>query len=95
MPRYTVLSKGFFDGVLYSPEKRSVLHTDKGFPMKGKTEQVPSWLERIKDETAAQRKARLAKETKAKAADAEKAKEDAEDIAAVSFIEPSSGVEDL
>jgi len=53
MPSYKVLEPGFFNGRLYHPEgKRKILHADKPFPSKDKKEQVPSWLEAIKAETA-------------------------------------------
>lgn len=66
MPSYKVISKGFINGVMYEPEgKRNVLHTDKPFPSKDKKEQVPSWLEAVKAETAAQASARKGAETKA------------------------------
>lgn len=100
MPQYKVLAKGFFNGEVYKPGgKRSVLRTEKPFPSKGKTEQVPSWLERIKDETPAQVKKRKATEAKAAKADAAKAEQDKTDVDAVTFLDdnktPSSAVETL
>lgn len=50
MPSYKVVAPGF-DGKLYHPEgRRNMLHRDKPFPSKKGKEQVPSWLERVKDE---------------------------------------------
>jgi len=99
MPSYKVLKKGFFGGCSYDPDgKRSVLHTSKKFPMKGKTEQVPDWLEAIKGETAAQAIARETAEAKAREADEVKAKADQNDIAEASFLgegESTSTVETL
>jgi len=98
MPSYKVISKGFC-GRLYDPEgKRRVLHTKKPFPKKDKKEQVPTWLERIKAETAAQTKKRLAAEKKAADADAKKAADDRTEIADASFMgdgEKSGAVETL
>ena len=87
MPSYKVKNKGFHGGKIYDPEgKRTVLHTEKPFPAKNKVEQVPSWLERFKEETAAQAKARKGAETKA-ANKAAKEHEDAQkDIAEASFL---------
>ena len=60
MPSYKVVAPGFIHGRIYKPNgKRKVVHTDKPFPLKNKVEQVPSWLEAMEEETAAQRKARL------------------------------------
>lgn len=90
MPRYKVLEKGFHGGVMYSPDKRGILTTDK------ELKPVPSWLEKIKSETAAQRKARLAAEKKAADADAEKAAQDKVEVDAVTFLEsPKSTIETL
>lgn len=59
MPSYKVLSKGFINGKLYDPEgKRPFLHNEKSFPKVKGVEQVPSWLQPIKSETATQRKKR-------------------------------------
>lgn len=87
MPSYKVLEPGFIDGRLYDPNgKRPVYHADKPFPKKGKEEQVPSWLEPIKAETAAQKKKREAAEKKAtKAATEQKAADDSE-VAGASFL---------
>lgn len=83
MPSYKVISKGFHGGKLYDPDgKRTTLHTDDNFPMKGKVEQVPCWLEPIKAETIKQAGARKAAATKA----AKKAATDAEEIKEASFM---------
>ena len=59
MPQYKVTAVGFYDSVMYDPEgKRRVLHTDKPFPKKEGKEQLPSWLEAMKPETAAEKKKR-------------------------------------
>ena len=84
MPRYTAKEPGFFEGSLYAPNsKRPVVVTSK--PLKP----VPTWLERIPDETAAQAKARLKKEK----AETKKAAEDKKDIEAVSFIDGPEGAD--
>lgn len=87
MPSYKVLKQGFFNGRLYDPEgKRPVLHTDKPFPKKGNKEQVPTWLEPMKTETAAQKKKREAAEKKAADAAAQKTEDDQKEIADASFM---------
>ena len=87
MPSYKVLSPGFINGRLYDPDgKRPVLHADQPFPKKGGKEQVPSWLEAIQSETAAEAKKRKTAETKAAKAAAEKSAEDKKDIAEASFM---------
>ena len=74
------------------------LSQQKGLP-KGKkaVEQVPSWLERLPDDSLADEKAR--KETEAQVeADAKKSEEDIKDIGDASFMtsdESDSGVETL
>ena len=84
MPSYKVLKPGFMHNRLYDPNgKRPVLHLDKPFPMKGKVEQVPSWLERIKDEKPAARKRRAAATKKAQTA---KKKQDKE-VEGASFMD--------
>lgn len=96
MPRYRVKQKGFFDGVLYKPEKRNVLHTEKPFPSVKKVEQVPSWLERIVDETPAQKKKREAAEVKAAEKQAEESEEQKVLTDTANFMEgPKSTVETL
>ena len=89
MPRYRVLKRGFYGGTSYSPEgKRSVLLTEAPFPYdkKSKKEQVPSWLERIKDETPAQKKSRETKAANTKKAADAKAEQDKVDTDAVTFM---------
>lgn len=62
MPSYKVLQQGFFNGRLYDPKgKRPVLHTEEPFPFKvdkdgkkTKVEDVPSWVERMKEEDIVQ-----------------------------------------
>lgn len=107
MPSYKVKQKGFMFGRIYDPVgKRRVLHTEKPFPFKKdkktgkatKVEHVPLWLERIKDESAAQAKTRKAAENKAAKVDAKKAEDDQKDIDEASFMgdgEKSSTVETL
>ncbi len=105
MPSYKVLRKGFKHGRLYDPEgKRNVLHTDKPFPFKvkdgkkTKVEDVPSWLEPMKTQTASQEKARKSAETKAANAANKKVKADKKDIDEASFLgsgENSNTVETL
>lgn len=107
MPSYKVIKPGFFHGRLYDPlGKRPVLHIDKPFPFKKdektgkntKVEDVPSWLEPGKPETAAQVKKRIAAETKAANAAAEKSEADQKEIDEASFMgagEKSSTVETL
>lgn len=91
MPSYKVISKGFMFGRTYDPNgRRKTLHADK--PLKP----VPSWLEPIKEETAAQRKKRVAAEKKAKAEAAESQKQKQTEIDSVRFDEPTgSKVETL
>lgn len=99
MPRYQVLEPGFHGGKTYSPlGKRKVLHTDKPFPSKNKKEQVPSWLKRVKDETAEEKEARLLAEKYADKQGAEKSEQDEKDIQDASFMgegEQSNVVETL
>ncbi len=96
MPQYKVIAPGFYEGKMYSPEgKRRVLHTDMPF---NKKNPIPSWVEEMKSETAAQKKKREAAERKAAGADAEKAEQDEKDIADASFMgdgEAGSSVETL
>ena len=81
MPQYRVLAVGYYDAVMYDPEgKRRVLSTNK--PIKP----VPSWLKCIKPETAAQKKKRLEEEVKQAEEDAEKMKQDNQDIIDASFM---------
>lgn len=90
MPSYKVKEKGFFNGKIYDPRgKRPVLHTEKPFEYdkSKKREKVPSWLERIKDETAAEAKARKAAEAKAAKADKDKAAADKQEVESASFLE--------
>ena len=80
MPRYLVKENGFWAGTLYSPTgKRPILITDK------EINPCPSWLEPIKDETAAQKGARTKAENKAKEEADKRAEKDAADIASVTF----------
>jgi len=96
MPQYKVIAPGFYDGKMYSPEgKRRVLHTDMPF---NKKNPMPSWVEAMKEETATQKKKRVAAEKKTVAADAEKAEQDGKDIQGASFMgngEAGSAVETL
>lgn len=106
MPRYKVLEPGFHEGKTYSPTgKRKVVHMDKPFPnakvadnargYKKGDEMVPSWFERIQDETAAEKKKRLAAEKAAAEAANEKAKEDDTERSIMSFAGDADGVETL
>ena len=93
MPRYRVLSPGFFDDVYRTPSRPNggVLNTDKIL------KPVPSWLEKISEETATQKKTRLAAEKKEGQANKDKAEQDKVDIDSVTFLEsePGSTVETL
>lgn len=85
MPSYKVIKPCFIDGKTYAPGgKRDVYHADKPF------KKVPSSLEPIKGETAAEAKKRKAAEKKAAEAAEKKAAEDKKDIDAVTFTEPPS-----
>jgi hypothetical protein len=90
MPSYKVLKKGFFKGELYDPEgKRKVLHNTKPFELVKKKENVPSWLKRIKPETAEESAAR-----KQKIVDAALAAAEAEsDIENASFMGEGESVD--
>lgn len=82
MPTYKVIEKGFFDGVTYDPKgKRPFLETDK--PLK----KCPLWLEPIEGDSPQQKAARTKAANKAKEEAEAKAKQDANDIAAVTFTE--------
>ena len=87
------------NGRMYDPEgKRPILYAEKPFPSVKKKEQVPSWLERIKSETAAQVKARVELEAEKAEAEKVKAEEDQKEIAEASFLgegENSGTVETL
>lgn len=92
MPTYKVLREGFFGGATYSPDgKRPTLTTDR--PLKP----VPSWLEEMKPEVAAEGK----KPTKAEATAAAKAAAEAEaatnkaNLDAADFTGGSNTVETL
>jgi len=81
MPKYKVIEEGFYNGKIYKPDgKRSFLHTDK--PLKP----VPSWVEVMKAETAAQKKKRVAAEKKADAAAKKKAESDKKDVDDLTFM---------
>ena len=83
MPQYKVIAVGFFGGVMYSPEgKRKTLHTDTPFK-KGK---LPTWLEEMKPETAAQKKKREAAAKVAAESAAEQAEQDEKAIEDASFL---------
>ncbi len=84
MPTYRVMEKCFHNGKLYDPKgKRPVLVRTHPFPSVKKKEQVPSSLQRIKDQTAAQKKV----QEDAAAEEAKTAASDAEAIAGASFLE--------
>lgn len=100
MPRYKVIAVGQFNAMLYSPTgKRRVLHTDKPFPdakstkkdssgntlIKKGAELVPSWLQRIPDETAKQKAARLEAEQLVQASDKEQLEQQETDQKLVTF----------
>lgn len=86
MPTYKVIKPGFMGGKLYDPQgKRRTLTVSKAF------ENCPSWLEPVKEESAAQRKKREAAEAKAEKATKAKATEDKKDVDEVTFTQaPSS-----
>ena len=88
MPRYKVLSPGYMNDILHKPD-----HHRHGFVVTDKAlKPVPSWLELVKPETAAQKKSR----EKADADDQEQVKEDKKDIDAASFMsKPGDAVEVL
>jgi hypothetical protein len=66
MPKYKVISPGFYEGKYYHPEgKRPVLHTDKPFTKKNP---MPAWLTAIPDEDAAVKAKRKSQEASVKAA---------------------------
>lgn len=90
MPRYRVLKPGFYNSVYYHPNKRQYLNTDEKF------KKVPSWLELVKEPSAAAKKAAAKKEKEELQAAAEKAAEDKIAIDEVSNPEgPKSTVEIL
>jgi hypothetical protein len=105
MPRYKALKPGFFNGKTYSPTgKRKVLHTSKPFPKTTKgvkkgdpaVELVPSWLQRLDDESPVDEQARREAEEATVLAEAEKAEADQEEITTASFMgEADTGVETL
>lgn len=81
--RYKVLRPGFIQNKTFSPNgKRNVVYSDV------KLKPVPSWLEEMKPETAAEKKKREAVEKEQSIAAAEKAEEDKQDIASVTFTDP-------
>ena len=95
MPSYKVLKPGY-QGKLYDPNgKRRTLHRDEPF-LKGEDgeEQVPSWLERIKEETTAEKKKRVAAEKK-QAAAIKKQQKDIDDASFMGDGEQSPAVETL
>lgn len=87
MPSYKVKSSGFYNGTFYSPNgKRSVLIVDKPF----KKGEVPSWLEPIKSETAAQAKSRKAAAAKQAETDKKDAEAKKKAVDSVTFAESVS-----
>ena len=78
MPSYKVIAPGFFEGVLRKPDslRTGVINTDKPI------EPVPSWLELMKNEPAAKKKAR----SKSAADAAKKKAEDDKDIQSATFM---------
>lgn len=85
MPRYKVLEPGFHNGILHKPEhpRNNVVVVDKPF------KKTPSWLELIKDETAAAKKKRITAEKAEDKTNATKAEQDKVDVDNVTFTEPS------
>lgn len=82
MPSYKAKEDGFFNGQLYGPgRKRTTVITDK--PLKP----VPTWLEEVKGETAAEAKARRIAEKKVAEEAKKKAASDKVEIDSVTFIE--------
>lgn len=92
MPRYKVTSPRFHDGVFYAPgTKHSIITRDKPFPKDTKG------VVKLNEETAGQRKKRLAAEAKAKkeAAEAQKEKQQVSESGMAAPPAPSSAVETL
>lgn len=88
MPQYRVMKPGFYNGEMYDPQgKRKVLNVEKAF------KKCPSWLQPIKEESAAQRKKREAEEAKKAKENADKAAEDKKDIDSVTFTQPPSAAQ--
>ena len=84
MPRYKAIKPGYMNKVLCKPGgKHEIVQTD--MPLKP----VPSWLQEIPEETAAQKKKRIAAEKKAGKEAEKKAEQDKNDTDSVTFIEPS------
>lgn len=84
MPTYKVKDVGFHDSHLYDPNgKRRTLTTAKPFTKKNP---MPSWLEDMPEESPAVKAKREAQEQSQAAADAQKAKDDAQDIQDASFL---------
>jgi len=96
MPRYKVISPGFIDGRMYSPDgKRDVYDTAKPFTKKNP---MPSWLTEMPKESEAVRKKREAQEASQTAADGDKSEQDDKDITDASFLgdgEAGSSVETI
>jgi len=96
MPQYKVISPGFFNGELYSPEgKRSVLNTPKPFTKKNP---MPSWLSEMPKESDAAKAKREKYEASQKAADEASAEQQKKDIKEASFLgegESGNAVETL
>lgn len=81
MPKYKVISKGFYDGQVYDPTgKRKFVHTDK--PLKP----VPSWMKTVKAETVAEKKKRLEAEKIVADAAKKSVEDDKKEIADASFM---------
>lgn len=93
MPRYKVTARGFMGSIFYEPghPRKGVVITDKPLKL------VPSWLELMEEETAAQKKSRKKAEAGKTKADAEKTEQDKVDIDSVTFTEsePGANVETL
>ena len=89
---YRAIERGFFKKrVVNSGE---LVHTSQPFPKKGKVEQVPRWLERVKatkKETRSSQKAEADKLNKAKQAVKDKDKA----IETASFMEEPSNISDI
>lgn len=87
MPRYKVIAPGFINKTLHKPghPRHGFVVTDK--PLKP----VPSWLEKVKEETARQKSDRegAAKDAIQKAAD------DKKDVASIDFGNAPQTVETL
>lgn len=86
MATYKVIAKGFYNGALYTPDgKRNTLTVDKAFTKKN----MPSWVQPIKEPTAAEKKAAEKAAKEAAEAQAAADAENQKDIDEVTFLDKS------